>query len=63
MVTYPPAPLCKDFIYLFQGRGRVDKRGASPLSKISSPLLLRRVKERLRLPYITNSPSLMKGGG
>jgi len=35
----PQPPLCKDFIYLFQGRGSGDWRGAMPLSKISSPVI------------------------
>jgi hypothetical protein len=34
LVTYPPCPLP---LKIIKGRGSVGKRGASPLSKISSP--------------------------
>jgi len=33
------SPLCKDFIYLLQGRGSVGKRGAKPSLKSLPPLL------------------------
>jgi len=38
-------------------------RGVKPHSKVSSSLLLRRVKERRSLSYITNSPSPFKERG
>jgi len=39
LATYPPDPLCKDFIYLFQGRGSIGREGRSPSLKSLPPLL------------------------
>ena len=37
LVTYPPGPLMQRLHLPIMGRGSVGKRGAKPLSKVSSP--------------------------